>query len=351
MVGGCSVGRGVVLRMEASMGDRESGRSGGGRDDATRVLTWAALLGKWTELARASVAFPKTSQGAKWRKSVPDLIGLQAITHALGEFDLLREEEQGLALDRAALGIEAHAANLVELFADDSEDPELEEGLTGIEEIDELIDEAREAWDIAAGGEAEEPSGDDEMEDEFGEESGNGERPSIADEDGAVGAEAGARTSHGAGEASDSPGFEWCVEAERIVGEHPAELIEQLLELGFSGEVYVPSPGSVLFRGEPAAYVSGGASMEVVELVESFVQGVGDARRGERRQVYRLTDFATGKIVKDVVIDADAVPPGGQPQLVCAMKDGRACAVSLAPKWVSEIGRVRVEFVGKETRH
>ncbi|MCC6969147.1 MAG: hypothetical protein IT434_02910 [Phycisphaerales bacterium] len=338
--------------MTGGSGDRQTD-GGGGRDDATRVLTWAALLGKWTELARASLAFPKTSQGAKWRKSVPDLIGLQAITHALGEFDLLREEEQGLALDRAALGIETHATNLVELFADDCEDPELEEGLTGIEEIDELIDEARGAWDIASGGSDFEEDDDAEggLEDAAGDveapESEHAGGPETGRE--AVEVESGeVKTDHsgeGSGGSARSPGFEWCVEAERIVGEHPAELIEQLLELGFDGEVYVPSPGSVLFRGEPAAYASGGASMEVVEIVESFVQGVGDARRGERRQVYRLTDFATGKIVKDVVIDADAVPPGGQPQLVCAMKDGQACAVSLAPKWVSEIGRVRVEFV------
>lgn len=344
--------------MTGGSGDTQTG-GGGGRDDATRVLTWVALLGKWTELARASVAFPKTSQGAKWRKSVPDLIGLQAITHALGEIDLLREEEQGLALDRAALGIETHAANLVELFAEDCDDPELEEGLTGIEEIDELIDEAREAWDLASGGEYAEEVDDSEcgLEDAADDaESSEGEHAGGQETGGAAG-DVGAgevKTDHsgeGSGGSARSPGFEWCVEAERIVGEHPAELIEQLLELGFDGEVYVPSPGSVLFRGEPAAFVSGGASMEVVELVESFVQGVGDARRGERRQVYRLTDFATGRIVKDVVIDADAVPPGGQPQLVCAMKDGQACAVSLAPKWVSEIERLRVEFVGKGTRH
>lgn len=338
--------------MTGGSGDTQTG-GGGGRDDATRVLTWAALLGKWTELARASVAFPKTSQGAKWRKSVPDLIGLQAITHALGEIDLLREEEQGLALDRAALGIETHAANLVERFAEDCDDPELEEGLTGIEEIDELIDEAREAWDLASGGEYAEEVDDSEcgLEDAADDaESSEGEHAGGQETGGAAG-DVGAgevKTDHsgeGSGGSARSPGFEWCVEAERIVGEHPAELIEQLLELGFDGEVYVPSPGSVLFRGEPAAFVSGGASTEVVELVESFVQGVGDARRGERRQVYRLTDFATGRIVKDVVIDADAVPPGGQPQLVCAMKDGQACAVSLAPKWVSEIERLRVEFV------
>lgn len=315
---------------------------GGGRDDATRVLTWAALLGKWTELARASVAFPKTSEGAKWRKSVPDLIGLQAITHALGEFDLLDEGEQGLALDRAALGIETHAANLVELFAEDSEDPELEEGLTGIDEIDELIDEAREAWDLAAGGEGAESQDEDGA--EFGAESPDDEGSAVADEGDEPGVAADESVSIRCGAAPESSGFEWCVEAERIIGEHPADLIEQLIEIGFEGEVYVPSPGSVLFRGEPAAYVSGGASMEVVELVESFVTGVGDARVGKRRQVYRLTDFGTGRVLKDVVIDAGATPPGGQPQLVCAMKDGQACAVSLAPKWVSEIGKVKVEF-------
>ncbi|MBL8760542.1 MAG: hypothetical protein JNL50_04500 [Phycisphaerae bacterium] len=339
------------------MGDGETSRSGGGRDDAARVLTWAALLGKWTELARASAAFPKTSEGAKWRKSVPDLIGLQAITHALGEFDLLDEGEQGLALDRAALGIETHAANLVELFAEDNEDPELDEVLTGIDEIDALIDEAREAWDSAsggaaggaAGGEEVEAQDDGEAEDEFDEESCDGEAPGDAHEAGEPEAAEDGGASDGV--SSAAPGFEWCVEAERIVGEHPAELIEALLELGFDGEVYVASPGSVLFRGEPAAYVSGGASMEVVEAVESFVPGVGGARRGARRQVYRLTDFGTGRVLKDVVIDAGATPPGGQPQLVCAMKDGRACAVSLAPKWVSEIGKVKVEFVREGNGH
>lgn len=327
--------------------ERDGRRAGDGRDEASRVLTWAALLGKWTELARASVAFPKTSEGAKWRKSVPDLIGLQAITHALGELDLLRAEERGLALDRAAVGIETHAANLAGLFAGEGGKAEHQDGLTGIEKIDELIDEAHEAWEMAAGVA--------ESDDEF-EGSDGGERGAAGGKGGAgVSGAEGDRATPGrssepaegkSGEDGHERWIEWCVMDDRIVGEHPAGLIEQLLEAGFVGEVYVPSPGSVLFRGEPAAYVSGDASMDVVEMVESFVGGVGDARRGKRRQVYRLTDFATGKIVKDVVIDADAAPPGGQPQLVCAMKEGRACAVSLAPRWVSEIGKVKVEFVG-----
>ncbi len=327
------------------MGDVEPGRepvgrrAGDGRDEASRVLTWAALLGKWTELARASVAFPKTSEGAKWRKSVPDLIGLQAITHALGELDLLRAEERGLALDRAAVGIETHAANLAGLFAGEGGKAEHQDGLTGREKIDELIDEAHEAWEMAAGV----AESDDEFEDSAGGE--RGAEVSGAGDERATPGPSTEQPAGKSGEHGNELGMEWCVMDDRIVGEHPAELIEQLLEVGFGGEVYVPSPGSVLFRGEPAAYVSGDASMDVVEMIESFMPGIGDARRGKRRQVYRLTDFATGKTLKDVVIDADAEPPGGQPQLVCAMKDGRACAVSLAPKWVSEIDRVRVEFV------
>lgn len=321
------------------------------RDDATRVLTWAALLGKWTELARASVAFPRNAEGERWRRCVPDVIGLQAITHALGELDLLREDERGLALDRAAIGIKTHAASLIELFADENTEPACDEGLTGLEGIDELIAEAHEAWELAAGvAGAGEMNGDADDKAAPGDGgavmSGGAVRGMIESEERGRAACGGEQARVQLGERDETLGFEWCVERERIVGEHPAELIERLLELGFEGDVYLPSPGSVLYRGEPAAFAAfaGGVTMDVVDAIEAFLEGVGEARRGCLRQVYRLTDFGTGRVLKDVVIDAGATPPGGQPQLVRAMKDGQACAVSLAPRRAAEVGDVPVKF-------
>src|SRR5262245_40321112 len=48
-------------------------------------LTWPALLGHWTAFAQNSLALPKTADGDRWRAAVPAIIGLQALTHALGD--------------------------------------------------------------------------------------------------------------------------------------------------------------------------------------------------------------------------------------------------------------------------
>lgn len=75
-------------------------------------LTWAALLARWTELAAAARAWPRDAQGQRWSASVPEIIRLQAVTHALRELGTLRESERPLARDRAAVTVTQAAAAL-----------------------------------------------------------------------------------------------------------------------------------------------------------------------------------------------------------------------------------------------
>lgn len=75
-------------------------------DRASGAITaagWAALLARWTEFARASVAFPKTGEGRAWAASVAPAITLQAVTFALGDLESLDPAERPLALDRAGV--------------------------------------------------------------------------------------------------------------------------------------------------------------------------------------------------------------------------------------------------------
>ena len=46
-----------------------------------RAMTWAALLGKWTEFAQSALALPDDDEGGRLREAVPAIIGLQAVTH------------------------------------------------------------------------------------------------------------------------------------------------------------------------------------------------------------------------------------------------------------------------------
>lgn len=81
----------------------------------SRVLTWAALLGKWTELARAAVALPP---GDRWRSAVAPAIELQAVACALSEVDQLPTDERALAHDRAAVVVDRAEAALGGLWPD-----------------------------------------------------------------------------------------------------------------------------------------------------------------------------------------------------------------------------------------
>ncbi|MCA3006395.1 MAG: hypothetical protein LW650_02900 [Planctomycetaceae bacterium] len=90
--------------------------------------TFTALLARWTALAQASVALPKTAEGDRWRAAVPAIIGLQALTCTLADapsFDDLPPDQRALGIDRAAVGIRTHASTLHALWRSEPLHPEL----------------------------------------------------------------------------------------------------------------------------------------------------------------------------------------------------------------------------------
>ncbi len=253
-------------------------------------VTWALLLGKWTDFARAALALPKDGQGARWRAAVPDIIALQAITHALAEVDDLRTPgDRAVALDLAEMQIREHASNLHRLWADGPLHDQLAE----------LISDARAAH-------------------------------------------------AGALEA----GLEWCVAGDRLLAEHPATLVEALGAAGFAGDLFVPTPGVPLFAGCPAVFLHAPrgelAGPGLIAIVESGLIADGELappqRTGGMRQAYRQFDFSKGGPVRDLVIPLRAGLPGGQPLLVCAIEKGRPAPVTLPPRRGPEIGPLPVEF-------
>lgn len=80
-------------------------------------LTWAALLGRWIEFAQSAVALPDDAAGRAWKQAVPPIIGLQAVTMALGEVDQLAPDQRALGIDRANILIERHTKELRDAFA------------------------------------------------------------------------------------------------------------------------------------------------------------------------------------------------------------------------------------------
>lgn len=81
-------------------------------------LTWAVLLGRWVEFAKSALALPDEGEGAKLRASVADLIMLQAVWCALQHLEELAPDEHALALDRAQVLIDKHAAALGQRWGD-----------------------------------------------------------------------------------------------------------------------------------------------------------------------------------------------------------------------------------------
>ena len=100
---------------------------------STRKLTWAVLLARWVEFAQSALALPDNKQGQLMRRSVPDIITLQAVWFALGELDQLDASQRALGLDRAELLIDGHSRALIDRW----QDAQLPDPLI------ELIDDAR----------------------------------------------------------------------------------------------------------------------------------------------------------------------------------------------------------------
>jgi hypothetical protein len=249
-------------------------------------LTWSLLLAHFTSLARASMALPRDAAGDRWRAAVPPMVGLQAVTFALGDLDRLSDAaERPLALDKADMLIQRHAGELAALW----------DGQPLNRELALLIDDARRA--LAAAGEG---------------------------------------------------GLEWRVAAERVVADHPADLTASLVDTGFDGDLYLPAPGITLFRGCPGAFVGLPRGRlpgpEIISTIDEFLPGLGEPRRVPSLRVpYRQFDFAQGRPVRDCVVDQREAlenPPGGQPLLVAAILAGRPQPVALPPRRSAEQARL-----------
>lgn len=91
----------------------------GGPENRPDPLTWAALLGRWTDFARASAALPTSGTGGRWRESVAPIVTLQAVCHALSEASLLPPAERALGLDRAEVLIRESSSRLRSIWTDD----------------------------------------------------------------------------------------------------------------------------------------------------------------------------------------------------------------------------------------
>jgi hypothetical protein len=245
-------------------------------------LTWPALLARWTAFAQSSLALPKTADGERWRAAVSSIINLQAVTFALADLKTLTAEgERALALDKSEIIIRSSTGQLHALWRGD----------VLPDELVALVHDADASLKSARGG-----------------------------------------------------GVEWRVTVERLIASHPGELVDRLLELGFEGDLFVPTPGVTFFRNSPAAYAElPDGSRPDEHVLRSVKEFLIDVSRPEHapglRQVYRQFDFALGRPVRDLVVADQSGPPdgGGQPLLVPAIKRGRALQVTLPPRKGADI--------------
>jgi len=179
--------------------------------DLPHDLTWVMLLGHWTALAKSALALPRDAQGDRWRQAIAPIITLQALCHALGELDDLDADERALGLDKSELLIQTNTGQLHELWRGEPL-PELVIG---------LIDDARDAFTTARQG-----------------------------------------------------GVEWTLLDEVAILEHPAELMAALEDLGFSGDLYLPTPGVPVFASAPVGYArgphGGSPDEEAITLITAF---------------------------------------------------------------------------------
>ena len=260
------------------------------QSDHDRVLTWAGLLGKWTEFAQSAIALPDEGEGGRLKRAVPDIIGLQAIAQALAEIDELPPEERALGVDRAEIGIREHIGSIHTLWIGEP----LHEGVA------ELIDDASAALLAATEG-----------------------------------------------------GLEWTVNGDRLIVTHPGHLLEALAAVGFEGDLFLPTPGVPVFDGAPCAFCRGrGGEIPdeaVLEMIDAYLCETGadvapPQRLPEARQVYRQFDFSKGGPVRDLVIPMSHDLPPGQPLLVPAVLQGRPQPVTLPIAGADKQGPLPVVF-------
>lgn len=225
------------------------------------VLTWTALLGRWMDFARASVAMPKDAEGDRWRECVPAVINLQAVTFALAELTSLATEERPLARDRAEMIIRENVEKIRTTYR--SAGVPIEDSLA------EICTDARAALEASAW------AGAVEL---VWEGPGTMVVPSLPD-------------------------------------------VSELITPDVGGAA-VMQPGTIVMPGEPVAWWvdrEGGA----MAAAFSSCQGATEQPcEGEPRQVYRQVDDE-GRIVRDVMAPVTAEPVPGLPLLVPLLDSGR----------------------------
>lgn len=263
-------------------------------------LTWPALLAHWTAVAQASNALPRNAVGDRWRAAIAPIVGLQALTCALADLDRLAPDEsdadeqkagaRAAAIDTAEVLVRRHSGELHALW----------HGEPLHAEVEAIIGDARRALTAAR-----------------------------------------------------ESGVEWLVNEESLVAEHPGELCAMLLSAGFGGDVYLPVPGTILFRGAPAAFARERSGerpeAQVVRAVKEFLVGVGKPLRvTQMRQVYRQFDFGTGKVRRDLVVPLNAGIVAGQAQLIPVIERGKMLQVHLPIPGMANLRPVPVEFATSE---
>lgn len=268
-------------------------------------VTWAGLLGSCMEFARSAVSLPESGEAGHYRRSVPAIISLYAVTHALGDIGRLQPDEIPLALDRADLLIEEAAAALLLIW-----------GEAVPESLAPFVLDAVEALDRALAG-ALDASGGDQR----------------------------------------SPGdalpvfVEWMVDVDSAEFPHPGDLALALASTGLRIDLHMSLPGAEMFRGAVAASADlTGAGEDAGEIAAAITEFLGDAVDGpfetpERRQVYRQFDFARGGPVRDVVAPASAGELPGQPLLVPVLRAGEVQPVPMPHRKHEPLGPIPVEVL------
>ncbi len=198
--------------MVPEMAESPEQSTNGGRAEKN-AMSWAVLLGKWTEFVQSAIALPAEGDTGRWRESVVSVVGLQAVTFALGDSGGLTNEELALGLDRAGVLITGYARGL------------------------------REVWGATA------------MPDQLLEMMGDARR---------------------ALEAAGWFGLEWVVTTERFVMPGVRAEMVHMVAHGFAGDALCAPEGAVLFRGSPAVVVRPAVVVDALDMIEGIarVEGV-----------------------------------------------------------------------------
>ena len=173
--------------------------------------TWAVLLSRWTDFARASIALPDDDEGEAWRQSVAPAIGLQAISFALAEVGSLPASERALALDVGGVVVRRHAAELHDAWP----------GAPLPDKLADLIGDARAALEGAAW-----------------------------------------------------LGSLWTVDADRLEAPGLDDRLAALCAGGYTGDALAARAGTTLFRGSPALFLTGEPAFDPGERALRRVPGL-----------------------------------------------------------------------------